>query len=100
MAAEWGPAEQWRAALPQHAVLSRLRERAPAAGARPPLIRDLLFGLDGDVLLWDGERGALHAIALRRLGGPDPAGLSRYQVRPGAEGGVRERYRAGCDRSR
>ncbi|KAK2525546.1 nuclear pore complex protein Nup88 [Columba livia] len=80
MAAEWGPAEQWRAALPQHAVLSRLRERAPAAGARPPLIRDLLFGLDGDVLLWDGERGALHAIALRRLGGPDPAGLSRYQT--------------------
>uniref|UniRef100_A0A8B9MUR5 Nucleoporin 88 n=1 Tax=Accipiter nisus TaxID=211598 RepID=A0A8B9MUR5_9AVES len=86
MAAEWGPAEQWRAALPQHAVLSRLRERAPpppaaaAAAARPPLIRNLLFGLDGDLFLWDGERSALHTIGLRRLGGPDPAGLGRYQT--------------------
>ncbi|XP_068021486.1 nuclear pore complex protein Nup88 isoform X2 [Melanerpes formicivorus] len=81
MAGEWGSAEQWRAALPQHAVLSRLRDRLPAAtAARPPLIRNLLFGLDGDLLLWDGECGALHAIALRRLGGPDPAALSRYQT--------------------
>lgn len=95
MAAEWGPAEQWRAALPQHAVLSRLRERAPAPAARPPLIRNLLFGLDGDLFLWDGERSALHTIGLRRLGGPDPAGLGRYQVGPGAEvggGAVRGRW--------
>uniref|UniRef100_A0A8B9VB87 Nucleoporin 88 n=1 Tax=Anas zonorhyncha TaxID=75864 RepID=A0A8B9VB87_9AVES len=40
MAAEWGPAEQWRAALPQHAVLGRLRERAaatPPPSTDPPL---------------------------------------------------------------
>ncbi|XP_075025052.1 nuclear pore complex protein Nup88 isoform X3 [Calonectris borealis] len=80
MAAEWGPAEQWRAALPQHAVLSRLRDRAPSPAARPPLFRNLLFGLDGDLFLWDGERSALHTIGLRRLGGPDAAGLSRYQT--------------------
>ncbi|XP_064022488.1 nuclear pore complex protein Nup88 [Pogoniulus pusillus] len=79
MAGEWGSAEQWRAALPQHAVLSRLRDRVPAT-ARPPLIRNLLFGLDGDLLLWDGECSALHTIGLRRLGGPDPAALSRYQT--------------------
>ncbi|XP_054250446.1 nuclear pore complex protein Nup88 [Indicator indicator] len=83
MAGEWGSAEQWRAVLPQHAVLSRLRDRVPtttAATTRPPLIRNLLLGLDGDLLLWDGECSALHTIGLRRLGGPDPTGLSRYQT--------------------
>uniref|UniRef100_A0A8C8BJU9 Nucleoporin 88 n=1 Tax=Otus sunia TaxID=257818 RepID=A0A8C8BJU9_9STRI len=70
----------WRAALPQHAVLSRLRERAPGPAARPPLIRNLLFGLDGDLFLWDGECSALHTIGLHRLGGPDSAGLGRYQT--------------------
>uniref|UniRef100_A0A8C3CUW6 Nucleoporin 88 n=1 Tax=Cairina moschata TaxID=8855 RepID=A0A8C3CUW6_CAIMO len=88
MAAEWGPAEQWRAALPQHAVLGRLRERAaaaaagpsrPGAGPRAALSRNLLLGLDGDLLLWDGECSALHAVSLRRLGGPEP-GLSDYQT--------------------
>ncbi|NXH11968.1 NUP88 protein, partial [Bucco capensis] len=87
MAGEWGSAEQWRTVLPQHAVFGRLREhgsgpaRGPGSAAgRPPLIRNLLFGLDGDLLLWDGENSALHAIGLRRLGGPDPAALSQYQT--------------------
>ncbi|XP_065587820.1 nuclear pore complex protein Nup88 [Cyrtonyx montezumae] len=82
MAAEWGPAEQWRAALPQHAAFGRLRDAVPpssAAAPRSPLIRSLLLGLDGDLLLWDGERGALLDIDLRRLGGAEPE-LSRYQT--------------------
>lgn len=81
MAAEWGPAERWRAALPQHAAFSRLRESgaATAAAPRSPLIRSLLLGLDGDLLLWDGERGALLDIDLRRLSGAEPE-LGRYQV--------------------
>lgn len=81
MAAEWGPAERWRAALPQHAAFSRLRESGAATSAAPrsPLIRSLLLGLDGDLLLWDGERGALLDIDLRRLSGAEPE-LGRYQV--------------------
>ncbi|XP_061211482.1 nuclear pore complex protein Nup88 [Neopsephotus bourkii] len=82
MAAGGGLGEQWRSALPQHEVLSRLREREAAdpAAARPPVIRNLLFGLDGDLFLWDSENSALHTIGLRRLGGPEAAGLSRYQT--------------------
>uniref|UniRef100_A0A8C6YM26 Nucleoporin 88 n=1 Tax=Nothoprocta perdicaria TaxID=30464 RepID=A0A8C6YM26_NOTPE len=80
MAAEAGPAEQWRAALPQHALFCRLRERGAAAAPRPPLIRNLLFGLDGDLLLWDGESCALLTVGLRRLGGAEPAALGRYQT--------------------
>ncbi|OXB78866.1 UNVERIFIED_CONTAM: hypothetical protein H355_011271 [Colinus virginianus] len=80
MAAECGPAEQWRAVLPLHAALGRLRAAVPASSApRSPLLRSLLLGLDGDLLLWDGERGALLGIDLRRLGGPEPE-LSRYQT--------------------
>ena len=81
MAAEWGPAEQWRAALPQHAAFGRLRDSGPAPSAAPrsPLFRSLLLGLDGDLLLWDGERGALLDIDLRRLSGAEPE-LGRYQV--------------------
>ncbi|XP_048822481.1 nuclear pore complex protein Nup88 [Lagopus muta] len=81
MAAEWGPAERWRAALPQHAAFSRLRESGAATSAAPrsPLIRSLLLGLDGDLLLWDGERGALLDIDLRRLSGAEPE-LGRYQT--------------------
>lgn len=85
MAADCGPAEQWRAALPQHALFGRLRERAPAA-PRPPRLRDLLCGLGSDLLLWDGAAAALLAIGLRRLGGTDPAALGRYQVRPAPSG--------------
>lgn len=91
MAADCGPAEQWRAALPQHALFGRLRERAPAA-PRPPRLRDLLCGLGSDLLLWDGPAAALLAIGLRRLGtGTDPAALDRYQVREGLRGGRAER---------
>ncbi|POI31943.1 hypothetical protein CIB84_004305 [Bambusicola thoracicus] len=81
MATEWGPAEQWRAALPQHAAFVRLRDGGPPPSAAPrsPLIRSLLLGLDGDLLLWDGERGALLDIDLRRLSGAEPE-LGRYQT--------------------
>uniref|UniRef100_A0A8D0GZ89 Nucleoporin 88 n=1 Tax=Sphenodon punctatus TaxID=8508 RepID=A0A8D0GZ89_SPHPU len=85
MAGEWGPAaEQWRAALPHHAALCRLREESAEVetepGPRPPLTRNLLLGLDGDLLFWDRERGAFCSLSLRGLGGVDTGGLSRYQT--------------------
>lgn len=97
MAAECGPAEQWRAALPQHALFGRLRERAPAA-PRPPRLRDLLCGLGSDLLLWDGPAAALLNIGLRRLGCADPAALGRYQVRPAPTGGGRGVWERGVRR--
>ncbi|XP_015736142.1 nuclear pore complex protein Nup88 [Coturnix japonica] len=70
-------AEQWRSVLPLHAVFGRLRHAEPGPAPRCPL--SLLLGLDGDLLLWDGERGALLNVQLRRLSGAEPE-LGRYQT--------------------
>lgn len=78
-----GLGEHWWAELPQHAVLCRLREQAAEAGpeeGRSDLPRDLMFGLGGELFLWDGQRGAFYTLNLRSFGG-ESGGLGRYQVR-------------------
>ncbi|CAI5795002.1 Nucleoporin 88 [Podarcis lilfordi] len=80
-----GLGERWWAELPHHAVLCRLREQADKeAGpgpesSRPSLPRDLLFGLGGELFLWDGERAAFYALSLRGLG-DEPDRLGQYQT--------------------
>ncbi|XP_053130563.1 nuclear pore complex protein Nup88 isoform X2 [Hemicordylus capensis] len=82
-----GLGEHWRTELRQHAVLCRLRDQAAEAGPRaekeeaagPSLPRGLLFGVGGDLFLWDGERGAFYTLSLRRLG-EEPDALGHYQT--------------------
>ncbi|XP_061461165.1 nuclear pore complex protein Nup88 isoform X2 [Rhineura floridana] len=79
-----GLGERWWAELPHHAVLCRLRDQAAEARgeaeqAWPALPRDLLFGLGGELFLWDGERAAFYALSLRSLG-DEPDSLGRYQT--------------------
>uniref|UniRef100_A0A674ICC0 Nucleoporin 88 n=1 Tax=Terrapene triunguis TaxID=2587831 RepID=A0A674ICC0_9SAUR len=55
MAAEGEPADEWRAALPHHAVLCRLREQSAERPSPPGPTRSLIFGLDADLFLWDAD---------------------------------------------
>ncbi|XP_077167161.1 nuclear pore complex protein Nup88 [Paroedura picta] len=86
-----GLGEHWRKELPNHAVICRLKEQAAKAEAeaeaepgdmraQPAFPRDLMFGLGGELFLWDGERSAFYALSLRSLGGGEPDSLSRYQT--------------------
>ncbi|XP_058020368.1 nuclear pore complex protein Nup88 isoform X3 [Ahaetulla prasina] len=79
-----GLGDHWWAELPRHAVLSRLKEQASEAGpeteqARPALPRDLMFGIGGELFLWDRERAAFCVLGLRHLG-DDPSSLASYQI--------------------
>uniref|UniRef100_A0A8C7DXK9 Nucleoporin 88 n=1 Tax=Naja naja TaxID=35670 RepID=A0A8C7DXK9_NAJNA len=79
-----GLGDHWWAELPRHAVLSRLKEQASDAGpeteqARPALPRDLMFGIGGELFLWDRERAAFCVLSLRHLG-DDPDSLGLYQI--------------------
>lgn len=103
MAAAEGPAgdgELWQSWLPNHAVFLRLREglknqspaeaEKPAASTSPScpplpphlLTRNLVFGLGGELFLWDAESSAFLVVRLRGPsgGGAEPP-LSQYQVR-------------------
>ncbi|KAH1178706.1 nuclear pore complex protein Nup88 isoform X1 [Mauremys mutica] len=80
MAAEGEPADEWRAALPHHAVLCRLREQSAERPSPAGPTRSLIFGLDADLFLWDAERGAFYTLSLRGLRGAEPGGLGRYQT--------------------
>lgn len=102
MAAAVGPVgdgELWQSWLPNHVVFLRLREglksqslaetEKPAASTSPscpPLpphlpTRNLVFGLGGELFLWDAESSAFLVVRLRGPsgGGVDPP-LSQYQV--------------------
>ncbi|XP_040857401.1 nuclear pore complex protein Nup88 isoform X2 [Ochotona curzoniae] len=103
MAAAEGPGgdgEAWQTWLPNHAVFSRLREglkhQSPPAEtekptpsslpASPPppqpvLTRNLVFGLSGELFLWDGEDSSFLVVRLRVLGGGggQETSLSQYQ---------------------
>ncbi|XP_008854172.1 nuclear pore complex protein Nup88 [Nannospalax galili] len=98
MAAAEGPAadgELWQSWLPNHVVFSRLREglktQSPVEAEKPApsstplsppqlLTRNLVFGLGGELFLWDVEGSAFLVVRLRGLsgGGAEPA-LSQYQ---------------------
>lgn len=103
MAAAVGPVgdgELWQSWLPNHVVFLRLREglrnqstaeaEKPAASTSPscpPLpphlpTRNLVFGLGGELFLWDAEGSAFLVVRLRGPsgGGVEPP-LSQYQVR-------------------
>lgn len=103
MAAAVGPVgdgELWQSWLPNHVVFLRLREglknqslaetEKPAASTSascPPLpphlpTRNLVFGLGGELFLWDAESSAFLVVRLRGPsgGGVEPP-LSQYQVR-------------------
>ena len=103
MAAVAGPSgdgELWQTWLPNHAVFVRLREglknQSPAEAGKaaslslpsppPPqlLTRNLLFGLGGELFLWDGEGSSFLVVRLRGLSGAgEEPSLSQYQVWPG-----------------
>lgn len=103
MATAEGPvtdAELWQTWLPNHAVFPRLREglknRSPAEPEKavssslpssprlPPqlLTRNLVFGLGGELFLWDGDGSSFLVVRLRGLGGGEEPSLSHYQVGP------------------
>ncbi|XP_006863365.1 PREDICTED: nuclear pore complex protein Nup88 [Chrysochloris asiatica] len=85
--------ELWHTRLPNHAVFLRLREglknKSPAETEKlsssslssPPslLTRNLLFGLGGEIFLWDGEGSSFLVVRLRSLGGGEEPSLSQYQ---------------------
>lgn len=104
MAAAEGPAgdgELWQSWLPNHVAFLRLREglksRSPAEAEKPaastspscpplpphlPLTRNLVFGLGGELFLWDAEDSAFLVVRLRGpSGGSLEPPLSQYQVR-------------------
>lgn len=92
--------ELWQSWLPNHVVFLRLREglknQSPAKAEKPTastspscqplpprlLTRNLVFGLGGELFLWDGEGSAFLVVRLRGPsgGGVEPP-LSQYQVR-------------------
>lgn len=90
-----GDGEPWQTWLPNHAVFLRLREglkhHSPAEAEKqtssslptsPPqvLTRNLVFGLCGDLFLWDGESSSFLVVRLRGLrGGGEEPSLSQYQ---------------------
>lgn len=99
MAAAEGPVgdgELWQTWLPNHVVFLRLREglknQSPAEAEKPAssslpsspppqlLTRNVVFGLGGELFLWDAEDSSFLVVRLRGPGGGDeePA-LSRYQ---------------------
>ncbi|EHB02025.1 Nuclear pore complex protein Nup88 [Heterocephalus glaber] len=102
MAAAEGPVSDndlWQTWLPNHVVFLRLRKglkhqrpeeaEKPAssslASSSPPLPpqllpRNLVFGLCGELFLWDGEGSCLLMVRIQGLssGGEEPS-LSRYQ---------------------
>lgn len=109
MAAVEGPAgdgEPWQSWLPNHAVFLRLREglksQSPAEAEKPacspspsppPLTRNLVLGLGGELFLWDADDSSFLVVRLRGLGGAgEEPSLSQYQVRPSA-GAARARGR-------
>ncbi|XP_053528565.1 nuclear pore complex protein Nup88 isoform X1 [Artibeus jamaicensis] len=99
MAAVAGPlgdGELWQTWLPNHVVFVRLREGlknpnpAEAGNAAslslpsPPLsqllTRNLVFGLGGELFLWDGEGSSFLVVRLRGLSGAgEELSLSQYQ---------------------
>ncbi|KAM8956328.1 nuclear pore complex protein Nup88 isoform 2-T2 [Lycaon pictus] len=97
MAAAEGPTgdgEPWQSWLPNHVVFLRLREglkthgpaeaekpaSSPSPSSPPPLTRNLVLGLGGDLFLWDGDGSAFLVVRLRGLGGAgDEPSLSQYQ---------------------
>lgn len=103
MAAAAGPVgdgELWQSWLPNHVVFLRLREglknQSPAEADKPatstspscpPLpphlpTRNLVFGLGGELFLWDAEGSAFLVVRLRGpSGGSVEPTLSQYQVR-------------------
>lgn len=104
MAAVAGPVgdgEPWQTWLPNHAVFVRLREglksQSPAEAGNaaslslpssppPPqlLTRNLVFGLGGELFLWDGEGSSFLVVRLRGLSGAgEESSVSQYQVWPG-----------------
>uniref|UniRef100_A0A8V8TRA5 Nucleoporin 88 n=1 Tax=Homo sapiens TaxID=9606 RepID=A0A8V8TRA5_HUMAN len=99
MAAAEGPVgdgELWQTWLPNHVVFLRLREglknqspteaEKPASSSLPSspppqlLTRNVVFGLGGELFLWDGEDSSFLVVRLRGPsgGGEEPA-LSQYQ---------------------
>uniref|UniRef100_G3QJU4 Nucleoporin 88 n=1 Tax=Gorilla gorilla gorilla TaxID=9595 RepID=G3QJU4_GORGO len=99
MAAAEGPVgdgELWQTWLPNHVVFLRLREglknqspteaEKPASSSLPSspppqlLTRNVVFGLGGELFLWDGEDSSFLVVRLRGPsgGGEEPA-LSHYQ---------------------
>ncbi|XP_030655913.1 nuclear pore complex protein Nup88 isoform X3 [Nomascus leucogenys] len=101
MAAAEGPVsdgELWQTWLPNHVVFLRLREglknQSPAEAEKPTssslpsspppqlLTRNVVFGLGGELFLWDGEDSSFLVVRLRGPsgggGGEEPA-LSQYQ---------------------
>ncbi|XP_064438662.1 nuclear pore complex protein Nup88 isoform X3 [Mirounga angustirostris] len=92
MAAAEGPAgdgEPWQSWLPSHVVFLRLREglksQSPAEAEKPaswspPLTRNLVLGLGGELFLWDGDGSCFLAVRLRGLGGAgEEPSLCQYQ---------------------
>ncbi|EDM05063.1 nucleoporin 88, isoform CRA_c [Rattus norvegicus] len=101
MAAAAGPVgdgELWQSWLPNHVVFLRLREglknQSPAEADKPatstspscpPLpphlpTRNLVFGLGGELFLWDAEGSAFLVVRLRGpSGGSVEPPLSQYQ---------------------
>nr|BAE00256.1 unnamed protein product [Macaca fascicularis] len=91
-----GDGELWQTWLPNHVVFLRLREglknQSPAEAEKPAssslpsspppqlLTRNVVFGLGGELFLWDSEDSSFLVVRLRGPGGGDeePA-LSRYQ---------------------
>lgn len=94
-----GDGELWQSWLPNHAVFLRLREglksQRPAEAEKPAaspsrqplpprlLTRNLVFGLGGELFLWDAEGSAFVVVRLRGPGGGAEPALSQYQVGPG-----------------
>uniref|UniRef100_G3TNY3 Nucleoporin 88 n=1 Tax=Loxodonta africana TaxID=9785 RepID=G3TNY3_LOXAF len=86
--------ELWHTQLPNHAVFLRLREglknqsaveteksASSSLSSPPPLLtRNLLFGLGGEIFLWDEEGSSFLVVRLRSLrGGSEEPSLSQYQ---------------------
>lgn len=95
-----GDGELWQSWLPNHVVFLRLREglknqsqaeaekpatsTSPSCPPLPPhlLTRNLIFGLGGELFLWDAEGSAFLVVRLRGpSGGAVEPPLSQYQVR-------------------
>ncbi|KAF7477836.1 Hypothetical predicted protein [Marmota monax] len=93
-----GDGDLWQTWLPNHVVFLRLREGLknqsptdsekpassllPSSPPLPPqlLTRNLIFGLGGELFLWDGEGSSFLVVRLRGLvGGSEEPSLSQYQ---------------------
>ncbi|XP_064424925.1 nucleoporin 88 isoform X2 [Latimeria chalumnae] len=74
--------DRWRRELASHQIFLRLQEnvRGEAESTAKAPAKNLLFNLDGDLFLWDGDNSVFYTTNLRQLNSEQPSPAAPYQT--------------------